>query len=175
MTKLIMVIMVTFLFFLDKINTPENQALNSPTKLWKFALSRSLLRDQYSIAMEFYYNSEIYLMQQPPTSTTDVLKSDLSLYDLPPLPEENTKNSLSGKNITRYRVWKVPPSRFFNLTFSSNIGNPLILVVSIKKILNKVVCYPLDIDSESFNSPNFAPHMLRGFGRELFVKLGYRF
>jgi len=175
--------------FLNVLFTPDKQALNSPTKLWKSAISKSILGDKYSISLEYYYNSEIYLMENPPKAISQTINSDGTFREAPPLPNEaETKpgtsatainvfrlNSSVGSGIARYRVWKVPASRFFNLTFSSNIGNDLILVMSMKNIFNHVVYYPLDIDSGSFTSPMIDPHQLVGFGRELYFKLGYRF
>jgi len=166
--------------FLNVFFTPPPQALNSPTKLIKLFISRSILDDKYSIALEFYYNNEIHLMQNPPANFTQTRNSDGSYYDLMPLEGERTNASTYfgpgvGQGITRYRVWKVPESKFFNLTFSSNIGNDLILVISGKNIFNQKVFYPLDIESGSFTNPTQTPYQLRGFGREVFIKLGYRF
>ena len=166
--------------FLNTLFTPKPQALNSPTKLWKAALSRSVINDNYTISLEFYYNGSIYLMENPPRTNSQVLNNDGSLRELPPLPGETTNASSYlgygvGGGITRYRVWKVPESKFFNLTFSSNLGNDLILVISAKNIFNQRVLFPLDIDSGSFTSPTIDPHQLLGFGRELYFKLGYRF
>lgn len=166
--------------FLEKIDTPPNQALNSPTKLWKAAISRNLFNDMFSLTLEYYYNSAIYLMQSPPTNIVQTLNDDLSFYDIPPLPNETNPKypgagGARGSLLTRSRVWKVPPSQYFNLTFSSNVGNDLILVFSVKNIFNQKVFYPLDIDSGSFQAPIMDPHMLRGFGTELFMKVGYRF
>lgn len=166
--------------FLNTLFTPKSQALNSPTKLWKAAISRSIINNNYTISLEFYYNSEIHLMQNPPRNNKQVLNNDGTLRELPPLPNE-TSNASSyfgygvGGGITRYRVWKVPASQFFNLTFSSNLGNDLILVISAKNVFNQIVLYPLDIESGSFTSPTLDPHQLLSFGREFYFKLGYRF
>ncbi|HNJ34376.1 MAG TPA: TonB-dependent receptor plug domain-containing protein, partial [Leptospiraceae bacterium] len=162
--------------FLDKIDTPSDQALSSPTRLYKANVSRGFFGNKATVAIEYYYNGPIYLMERPPATLQDVLDSNLELNALPPLPAELDRNSLSGKgNIRNYRIYKVPPSWFYNLTISSNLDSELFFVFSIKNILNRVVLYPLDFDSESFSSPNFAPHQLRGFGREFFLKAGYRF
>lgn len=166
--------------FLNTLFTPKPQALNSPTKLWKAALSRSVINDNYTISLEFYYNGSIFLMENPPRTNSQVLNNDGTLRELPPLPGEtiNASSYLGygvGGGITRYRVWKVPESKFFNLTFSSNLGNELILVISAKNVFNQRVLYPLDIESGSFTSPTLDPHQLLGFGRELYFKLGYRF
>ncbi|HMX33071.1 MAG TPA: hypothetical protein PKC66_12605, partial [Leptospiraceae bacterium] len=166
--------------FLNTLFTPKSQALNSPTKLWKAAISRSVINDNYTISLEFYYNGSIYLMENPPRTNSQVLNNDGTLRELPPLPGE-TATAASyfgygvGGGITRYRVWKVPESKFFNLTFSSNLGNDLILVISAKNIFNQRVLYPLDQESGSFTSPTLDPRQLLGFGREMYFKLGYRF
>lgn len=166
--------------FLNTLFTPKPQALNSPTKLWKAAISRSVINDDYTVSLEYYYNSAIFLMENPPSTNSQVLNSDGTLRELPPMTAERTNASTYfgygvGGGITRYRVWKVPPSQFFALTFSSNLGNNLILVVSAKNIFNQKVFYPLDIDSGGFTAPTLDPHQLLGFGRELYLKLGYRF
>ncbi len=166
--------------FLNVLFTPKPQALNSPTRLWKAAISRSVINDNYSLSLELYYNGSIFLMENPPRTNSQVLNNDGTLRELPPLPGETTNASTYfgygvGGGITRYRVWKVPSSTFFNLTFSSNLGNDLILVISAKNIFNQKVYYPLDIESGGFTSPTLDPHQLRGFGRELYFKLGYRF
>ncbi|MDX1957918.1 MAG: TonB-dependent receptor plug domain-containing protein [Leptospiraceae bacterium] len=166
--------------FLNTLFTPKPQALNSPTKLWKAAISRSLFNDQYSITLEYYYNSAIYLMENPPTDLQQTRGSNGEYREVQPLNQERTNASTYfgtgvGGGITRYRIWKVPPSQFFNLTFSSNVGNDLILVISAKNIFNQTVYYPLDIESGSFTSPTQTPYQLLGFGREVFLKLGYRF
>lgn len=166
--------------FLNVLFTPPPQALNSPTKLVKLFVSRSVLDDKYSLSLEFYYNNEIHLMQNPPSAFVQTRNSDGSYYDLMPLDRERVNASSIfgpgvGSGITRYRIWKVPPSKFFNLTFSSNVNNDLILVISAKNIFNQKVFYPLDIESGSFTSPTQTPYQLIGFGREVFVKLGYRF
>ncbi len=166
--------------FLNTLFTPDKQALNSPTKLYKAAISRSILNDNYSISLEFYYNSEIYLMQNPPSDNRMVQNNDGTLREPPVLPGERaTAQSYlgyaAGGGITRYRVWKVPSSKFFNLTFSSNLGNDLILVVSAKNIFNQVVYFPLDQESGAFTAPTLSPNQLLGFGREVYFKLGYRF
>ena len=166
--------------FLNALFTPGPQALNSPTKLWKANVSRSILKDMFSITLEFYYNSEIHLMQNPPSTYEQTRNDDGSFRDLMPLNGERTNASTYlgtgvGSGSTRYRVWKVPETKFFNLTFSSNVGNDLILIVSAKNIFNQKVFYPLDIESGSFANPTLSPNQLIGFGRELFIKLGYRF
>lgn len=166
--------------FLNVLFTPSPQSLNSPTKLWKANISRSIISDQYTIALEFYYNNEIHLMQNPPATFEQTRNSDGSFRENMPLNAERTNASSYlgpgvGGGITRYRVWKVPESKFFNLTFSSNIGNDLILVISAKNIFNQKVFYPLDIESGTFTNPILSPNQLIGFGREVYMKLGYRF
>lgn len=166
--------------FLNTLFTPSPQALNSPTKIWKAAISRSIINDNYTISLEFYYNCSIFLMENPPRTNSQVVNNDGTLRELPPLPAETTNASSYfgygvGGGITRYRVWKVPESKFFNLTFSSNLGNDLILVISAKNVFNQRVLYPLDQDSGTFTSPTLDPHQLLGFGREMYFKLGYRF
>lgn len=147
--------------------------INSPEKLWKAAISRSILDDKYSVSLEYYYNSEIYTTYSPPTSVSSVLKSNGTFYAPPPLPGE-TQNPFPGQNSV-LRVWKVPPSSFFNFTFSSNIGNDLILVISSKNIFNQKVYSLIDVNSEAINTPSLPTHQLLGFGREVYFKLGYRF
>lgn len=166
--------------FLNTLFTPKPQALNSPTKLWKAAVSRSVLNDNYNVSLEYYFNSAIFLMENPPSSNAQTLNSDGTLRELPPMRGERTNATDYfgygvGGGITRYRVWKVPPSQFFALTFSSALGNDLILVVSAKNIFNQKVYYPMDQESGGFTSPTLDPHQLLGFGRELYIKLGYRF
>jgi hypothetical protein len=102
-------------------------------------------------------------MENPPRINSQVLNNDGSFRELPPLPGETANASTYfgygvGGGITRYRVWKVPESKFFNLTFSSNLGNDLILVISAKNIFNQRVLFPLDIESGSFTSPTIDPH-----------------
>lgn len=166
--------------FLNTLFTPKPQALNSPTKLWKAAISRSIINNNYTISLEFYYNAEIYLMENPPRNNAQTLNNDGTFRELPPFTLEDRNASVYlgsgiGGGITRYRIWKVPASKFFNLTFSSNLGNDLILVISAKNVFNQKVLYPLDIESGSFTSPTQDTHQLLSFGREFYFKLGYRF
>ena len=166
--------------FLNTLFTPPPQSLNSPTKLWKASLSRAVLNEKYSITLDFFYNNEIHLMQNPPQDFISTRNNTGAYFDIQPLNQERaTASSLFGPGvgpgITRYRVWKVPPSQFFNLSFSSNLGNELILIISAKNIFNQKVYFPLDTESGTFTSPILSPNQLLGFGREIFVKLGYRF